>query len=492
MQQPRSGSFHLPRSDTVSIGDWLLAETVRLAEERDGRRPDDRVATTAGASTEAGLARRIALRARALPGADGVRADIVRLGRLTRLFAGGLLIAAAAAGVLAASASVDERQIDFLLAATALLLMPTLMLAGWLGVVITGTGRGASGSIAGALLAAVCRRIGPRILTSDQSADILESAGGFLRTTPGRWLLGCLAHAFWIAYLVAALVTLVLYFSVVQYDLVWGTTLLNDATMVTLFKSLADPLVALGVMQPVEPDWLLAAREGNGTGDGRGRWAWFLLAVIAVYGLIPRILALLASAAMTAIGWRRLTLDTTQPGYLRLAGSLAPSTTPETTDHAPERTRRAPRRPPSNAQGRPLLVGIELEHEPWPPQIPGIDMQTVGRADDRAAREQILAALQALDAPPPALLVLCSLLRTPDQGHERFIDRAADAAGTVPLLVLIDGAALARRDGHVDSRRADWEALAARVGGKAVEFDPDYPDAAAIARLQRWIAGHDE
>ena len=492
MQQPQSGSFHLPRSNTVSIGDWLLAETVRLAEEREGRRRDDRVATNAGASTETGLARRIALRARALPGADALRADIVRLGRLSRGFAVALLLVAAAAGVLAASASVDERQIDFLLAATALLLMPTLMLAGWLGVVTTGAGRGASGSIAGALLATACRRLGPRLLTSDGSADILEATTGLLRTAPGRWLIGCLAHAFWIAYLITALATLVLYFSVVQYDLVWGTTLLNDTAMVTLFESLANPLVALGVMQPVEPEWLLAAREGSEVGDGRGRWAWFLLAVITVYGLVPRIVALTATAAMTGIGWRRLTLDTTQPGYLRLADSLIPYTAPETPDHTTTRAQRASRRPPANPQGRPLLVGIELEHEPWPPWIPGIDMQAVGRADDRAGREQILAALQALDAPPPALLVLCSLLRTPDQGHERFIDRAADAAGTVPLLVLTEGAALTRRDGNVDSRQADWLALAASVGGKAVAFDPDYPDAAAIARLQRWIAGHDE
>ena len=482
----------MARGETLSIRDWLLAETVRLAEERYGRRRDDEVATTAGASTEASLARRIALRARALPGADAVRADLARLGRLARAFSGALLLVAAATGVLAASASVDARQIDFLLAAAALLLMPTLMLAGWLGVVLTGAGRGASGSIAGALLTTACQRLGPRILTSNQSAEILEAAGGFLRTAPGRWLLGCLAHAFWIAYLTAATVTLMLYFSVVQYDLVWGTTLLNDTTMVTLFKSLSDPLVALGVMQPVEPEWLLAAREGTATGDARGRWAWFLLAVIAVYGLVPRILALIASTAMTAIGWRRLTLDTTQPGYLRLASSLAPRTTPETTEHTPARAQRAPRRPPTSPQGRPLLVAVELEHEPWPPRIPGIDLQAIGRADDRAGREQILAALQALDAPPPALLVLCSLLRTPDQGHERFIDRAADAAGTVPVLVLSDGAALARREGNVDSRRADWQALAARVGGKGVEFDLEYPDAAAIARLQRWIAGHDE
>ncbi len=482
----------MPRSEAVSVGDWLLAETVRLAEERDGRRRDDHVATSTGASMDAGLARRIAQRARALPGADAVRADIARLGRLSRLFAGGLLLVAAATGVLAATASVDERQIDFLLAATALLLMPTLMLAGWLAVVITGAGRGASESIAGALLAAACRRLGPRVLTSEYSGDVLEAAGGFLRTATGRWLLGCLAHAFWIAYLLAALVTLVLYFSVVQYDLIWGTTLLNDTTMVSLFNGLADPLVALDLMQPVEPEWLLAAREGTSAGDGRGRWAWFLLAVIAVYGLAPRILALAASASMAAIGWWRLTLDTTQPGYLRLAGSLAPTNTPESTDQAPARANRTPRSRPANARGRPLLVAIELEHEPWPPTIAGVDMQVVGRADDRADREQILAALQALNAPPPALLVLCSLLRTPDQGHERFIDRAADAAGTVPLLVLTDGTALVRRDGNVNSRRADWQALAARVGGKAVEFDPEYPDAAAIARLQRWIAGHDE
>lgn len=482
----------MPRSETVSIGDWLLAETVRLGEERDGRRRDDHAATAAGAATEGGLARRIALRARALPGADAVRADIVRLAHLSRLVAGALLVAATIGGVLAAGASVDERRIDFLLAAAALLLMPTLMLVGWLAVVITGAGRGASGSIAGALLGAACHRLGPRILASDRAGDVLEAAAGFLRTTPGRWLLGCLAHAFWIAYLLAALVTLVLYFSVVQYDLVWGTTLLTDTAMVSLFNGLAQPLVALGIMDPVEAEWLLAAREGAGAADGRSLWAWFLLAVIGVYGLLPRLLALIASAALAALGWRRLTLDTKQPDYLRLAGSLAPAPPPDSTEPTPARSNRAPRTRPANAQGSPLLVAIELEHEPWPARLPGIDMQVVGRADDRAGRDRILAALRALDAPPPALLVLCSLLRTPDQGHERFIDRAADAAGTVPLLVLTDGAALARRNGSLDSRRADWQALAARVGGKAVEYDPEFPEAAALARLQRWIAGHDE
>lgn len=482
----------MPRSDAISIGDWLQAETVRLAEERDGRRRDDHVATSAGASAACGLGGRIALRARALPGADALRADILRLGPLARLSAGGLLLAAAVAGVLAATASVDERQINFLLAGAALLVMPTLMLAGWLIVVFTGAGRGASGSVAGALLATACRRLGPRVLSSDYAADVLEAAGGLMRTAPGRWLLGCLAHAFWIVYLIAALVTLVLYFSVVQYDLVWGTTLLNDATMLNVFNGLANPLVAVGIMEPVEPEWLLAAREGAGTGDGRGRWAWFLLALIMVYGLGPRILALIASAVATTIGWWRLTLDTTQPGYLRLAGSLAPKTTPESTDQTPERAQRTPRRRPGNPQGRPLLIAVELEHEPWPPHIAGIELQVLGRADDRADREQILAALQALHAPPPALLVLCSLLRTPDQGHERFIERAADAANTLPLLILTDGAALARRGGNVDPRRADWQALAARVGGKAIEYDPAYPEAAAIARLQRWLAGHDE
>lgn len=481
----------MPRSDAVAIGDWLLAETVRLAEERDGRRRDDRVATATGAAADAGLGKRIALRARALPGADAVRADCAHLARLSLGVAAGLLLIGVLAGGVAAAASVEDRRVDFLLAATALLLMPTLMLGLWLLLVITRAGRGTSGSIAGALLATASRRAAPYMLRSDHAADVVAAAGGLLRTALGRWLLACLAHGFWIAYLLAALGILTLHFSFVQYDLVWGTTLLDDATVVALFDTLAGPLVALGAMPPVDPEWLLEAREGTGTGDERGRWAWFLLAIISVYGLAPRVIALVVSAAASAIGWSRLTLDTTRPGYLRLAGALASATTPQPTEPAPARDQRAPRRRPAHAQGRPLLVTVEWEHEHWPPRIAGIDAHVVGQGDDRAGREQILAALQALDAPPPALLVLCSLLRTPDQGQQRFIDRAADAAGTVPLLVLTDGAALARREGSLDARRTDWQMLATRIGGKAIELDLALPDAAAIARLQRWIAGHD-
>jgi hypothetical protein len=478
------------KTQTLAISDWLLTETIRLREEHIGRSRDDEAANALARTTPGSLADRLATRARALPAAVAIHDDIGHLYRLLQKLVLVILLFAATAGLLAARASIAQREVDILLAAATLLAFPTLMLITWMALMRPGRHRGGSGSLVGHLLRRALGWLGPRLLSGDHAVEVTVAGGSALGTPFGRWLLSALAHAFWTVYLLSSMGLLTFFFAVAQYDLTWGTTLLTDEQVVSVVGVLAAPPAWLGLIPEPQAGWILSGREGALAPEARALWARFLLALVFVYGLLPR-LALLAGCSVLA--WskrRRLPLDTAQPGYLRLSGILRPDK-PRVTEYgkAPKSTPPRRRMPPSNTSGHPILVGLELERDDWPPIMPGIETSAIGQADARTGRKAVLAALSVLPAPPPLLLIACSLLRTPDSAHARFIDQAADRAGTIPVLLLLDADRLAERGDRLASRLADWQALAEQVGGVAMRYDPDAPDAATLARLKRMMDG---
>lgn len=467
----------------MTAADWLLAETVRLHEERHGRSGDDDTANALARSAAPNLATRLARRAAALPAAASIRPDLARLRRLAFRLGWIVLALAALAGALAAYASTAEREIGFLLAAASLLALPTLMLLVWLLLMLSTRPTRASASLSGGLLALGISRLGPRLLSGPLAAETVAASSGLLGTAPGRWALGAVAHLFWVVYSLSALVVLALLFSVAQYDLSWGTTLLSDEAVVRLISGLAWFPAQLGLIQTPEPGWILAGREGQQPGAARAEWASFLLALVLVYGLLPRLLLAVFSALLAVLGLRRLQLDTRQPGYLRLAGVLSDSAAVDVHGQTPESPAPRQRRRPRNADGPPLLVGMELERAEWPVVLPGQSCQVLGRADTRAQRRQLLAAAEGFLRPPPALIAHCSALRTPDEGTGRFLARLADAAETLLVIWLDEIGRLEARNIEPRERIADWRRLADRVGAALVVLDADQPEAGALAEL---------
>ncbi|QKK01601.1 MAG: DUF2868 domain-containing protein [Pseudomonadota bacterium] len=471
------------------INDWLLTECIRHAEERTGRLPDT-AALAIARDRGTGLPGRICTRASALEAAPAVRADIARLrGALAWLgSAAGLL--GLLVGGLAARAVIADRQVDILLAAAALLLVPTLVLLAWIGAMLLAAFRGGSGSLGGGVILAGMRWLGPRLLASRYAADVMTAFGQAAMTVWGRWRLSAIAHGFWLAYALGALATLLVYFSFVQYELSWGTTLLSDQTVVGLVKHLAVWPEWLGFMPPASEDWIIAGREGVAKAPARADWAHFLLAMIAAWAIVPRALLLALSAGLSILAGRRMRLDTTQPGYLRLAADLVPATgRREQTDRPlPPVARRHRRRTRPDARGI-LGVAIELEDPDGRSagRIPGIELIDLGRADHRAARQAALETVRELRRPAAAVLGVCSMLRTPDAGTERFLSGLADAASAPLWLLLDEGGMLEARGGDIAQRRADWQALAERAGAQIVFVDRDRPDAAELARLHRGL-----
>src|SRR5690625_8022933 len=115
------------RMSNLKIDDWLLTESFRRAEERLGRRPDDKAAAIARASGRdfAGL---LAARAAALPEAAAVRADIQRLvsglGWLTLAWS----VLGVWPGLLPGGAGAAAGRVKMLLAAAVWRVLPTLIL----------------------------------------------------------------------------------------------------------------------------------------------------------------------------------------------------------------------------------------------------------------------------------------------------------------------------------------------------------------------------
>lgn len=476
--------------------DWLLAETVRLSEERAGRPLDRPAADAAGRAAGGDLAARIMTRARALDEAPEIRTDIHRLEAVTRGLFWSLISLGALSGVLAAGVAAGgaQRQVDLLLALAALAGLPTLMLLVWLAVFIAGRRRPGAG-IPGALLRSGAIGLGRRLLRSPRREAVLEAAAGMLAAGgTARWGFSLLTHGFWLAYCAGALLALALLFSVLQYDLAWGTTLLNEGQVVTLVQGLAQvPALLPGVEIPAA-DRILAARQDAGEGDGRGIWARFLLACITSYALLPRVLLTILSAWRLRRAGRRLRLDTDQPGYLRLAPVLLPASEVAAPDRRLTETNSPPlpeRRSTRPAVGDPVLVGMELERDAddWPPELPGIPVRALGRADDRAQTRALTAALARMEHPPPGLIALCALGRTPDAGTARTLAALAEAAASPLLLVVDEAGRFAARGGDVATRFAQWRELAGRLGAEALLLDTADPAPDALAQLAERIRG---
>lgn len=475
----------------ISMDDWLLTESVRFSEERAGRRRDDESAMTLASRSGGSPDQRLVMRARALPEAGAVQEDIDRLRRLMRWLGLGLVGLGLVGGWLAARAGMIGREVDILLILVTLLALPTLMLLIWAIVMTHSLRRGTSGRAGGRLFLTLVARLAPVFLHSPLAGDVARAGIGLFGTPFGRWYLSTLSHLFWLAWATGALITLVIFFAVAQYNLSWGTTLLDDATVSTLIGWLASLPASLGLILPPDAAWIAGGREGELVGAERARWAHFVLAAVIIYGAVPRLLLALLCGGLARHHGRSLELDRQRPGYLRLMPLLAPPPPdPIRYGQAPAEVEKKPLRRSRRPAGPCQLIGLELEREAseWPPELPGIDTLPLGRADRRDQQRELLAALKALDSAPPALIVICSMLRTPDAGHEHLLNQLADAANSALILVIDEGRLLRQRGGDPKSRLADWQDLAARVGAQATEIDLDQPAPEAMEGLKRLLA----
>ena len=210
--------------------------------------------------------------------------------------------------------------------------------------------------------------------------------------------------------------------------------------------------------------------------SARQAWAAWLVGVLLVYGLLPRLILALLCLWRWKRGRAALHLDLNLPGYAQLRERLMPSSERlGVNDVAPDHLHSISGGASELESDGALLVAIELDDQhPWPPKLPA-NVKNAGILDSRESRNKLLEQLSRF--PPARLAIACDPRRSPDRGSLALIAELARSATDtrVWLLQAPPGQAL-------DAERlGDWHAA-------LQQLEVSFADCAPLTWLE---TGHD-
>ena len=410
-------------SPTLTTLDRLwLTEAVRLREEHAGPLEDDEANRRARAQGGE-LAELIEYRALWLARRDGLIDALQHWRQGARLagFALALLALFTGAGLAWAALGDGTRPVNVFWALGSVLGLNLLTLLGWLlGFVLAGDSGGALGRLWLWLSEKLTRdaravQLAPALLT------VLE------QRRLGRWLLGLGVHGLWLLAIASAFLTLLALLATRRYGFVWETTILGEGAFVGLTQALGTLPSLLGFSMPDIDQIRASGTLANDFESARQSWAGWLVGVVLVYGLLPRLLLTLFCLWRWRHGRAALRLDLQLPAYRLLRERLQPpSERLGISDAAPQQLHA----PSSGAQldgsEGAVLVAIELDQSrPWPPKLPG-SVADAGILDDREQRRRLLDQLTRF--PPQRLAIACDPRRSPDRGTLALIGELSRCA----------------------------------------------------------------
>ncbi|MBN8758660.1 MULTISPECIES: DUF2868 domain-containing protein [Variovorax] len=409
-----------PREPAIS--DAVITEAIRWVEQ-SGPLDDAQAMRAALASRTTGITdahTQIIERARQLGERIGLQPEISR----ARQWAPWVLIALVALIVMAGLGLAGnvvgggERHINVVVALVSLLGLHALTLLLWLLGLCFPLGSFGTASLGWMWLSLTARVAGGK---HGQAPVLLRAATGLLtRARLLPWAFGLVSHGIWSLSFIVVLGSMLFALAFRSYTLSWETTILDPAFFVRAVQSLGWAPAQLGFPVP-DAATVLAAAPGAA---GQRTWALWLTGCIAVYGLLPRLVLVLLSAAVWKRRRKALQPDWHEPYYRKLLARFAALAPAAIVDADPGRSRTgAPAGLPASQQHDGLFViGFELPPDmPWPPAGLPLDAATrVERIDGSApARRTLLDQLAS--AHPRTVLLACHAASSPDRGTERFL-----------------------------------------------------------------------
>ncbi|MBV4468483.1 DUF2868 domain-containing protein [Pseudomonas siliginis] len=433
-------------TELTPLQNLWLTETIRLREEHAGPLDDleaNRLARAAGGD----LPSRIARRALWLAERDGLTAALKHWLQGARLALVLLMIFAVLSGAGLAFAALGQTPVNVFWALGSLLGINLILLLSWaLGLIFAGEH--------GATLGRLWLWLSEKFARDAKAAQLAPALLLVLqRKKLNRWALGALVNGLWLLAMLSALILLLTLMATRRYGFVWETTILGADTFIHVTKALGYLPSLLGFNVPTEE---MIRASGAGALDiesARQAWATWLVGVLVVYGVLPRLLLALFCLWRWNSGKAALRLDLNLPGYAQLRERLMPTSERlGVNDPEPAQLHRVESNIGELASEGALLVAIELdEQRPWPPVLPK-NVSNAGILDSRESRHKLLEQLSRF--PPARLAIACDPRRSPDRGSLALIAELARNAGAtrIWLLQAPPGEAL---DGQ---RLGDWHA----------------------------------
>lgn len=400
---------------------WM-AETIRLQEDQQGPLEDSEAVRQARL-TEANLQARIILRAHWLAKktnlVESQQALLLGMTWAVRV----LCVCAILIGIglVLPTFSTVDKTINVFSALGSLLGLNLLMLFIWLmSFLIGGESWGQLGKF--------WLWLSGKFAGKKQVVQLLPGLMGLLQPKHlERWWIGRLTNGLWLLILTVSLTSLLLLLATQRYSFIWQTTILNADTFISIVHVLGWLPSLLGF--PI-PDEALIRQSGDAfvmTDIARQTWAAWLIGVLIIYGLLPRVVLFLLCHIFWRLAVSRLKLDINLSGYTLLRPRLLPdSQIIGVTDGVPESWVEPTKLTAAWSKQGVVLVGIELDHDiPWPPLLP----QGVINAGVLETREQRKQLLDQLTLQPAArLVIVCDPRRSVDRGTLSLITELAHCA----------------------------------------------------------------
>nr|WP_236676466.1 DUF2868 domain-containing protein [Pseudomonas sp. B7] len=420
----------------TSLQNLWLTETVRLREEHAGPLDDleaNRLARAAGGD----LPGRIQRRALWLAERDGLTSALKHWLQGARLALVLLAIFAVLSGAGLAFAALGQTPVNVFWALGSLLGLNLILLLSWsLGLIFTGEH--------GATLGRLWLWLSEKLARDAKAAQLAPALLLMLqRKKLNRWALGTLVNGLWLLAMVSALVLLLTLMATRRYGFVWETTILSADTFINMTQALGALPALLGFNVPTVDMIRASGDTALNIESARQAWATWLVGVLVVYGVLPRLLLALFCFWRWNSGKAALRLDLNLPGYAQLRESLMPTSERlGITDPEPAQLHRIESTVGEHASDGALLVAIELDDQhSWPPTLPK-NVSNAGILDSRESRNKLLEQLSRF--PPARLAIACDPRRSPDRGSLALIaELARNATATrVWLLQAPQGQAL--------------------------------------------------
>ncbi len=436
---------------------WLC-ETVRLREEQTGLLEDSEACRKAR-TTQGSLAKRLQVRGLFLAQRDGLVTALQHWLQGARLALWLLILSAIISGVVLAKTALSGTPlaINIFWALAGLIGLNLLSLLAWcFGMLFS--------KQTSSPLSQVWLWLSNKLARDAQAAQLAPALLVLLqRHNLLRWGLGRLLHGWWLVTLSTALLTLIALLATRRYGFVWESTIVASDSFVMLVNSLGQPAAWLGFAVPnselIQHSGLQALEDEQ----ARHIWASWLLGMLLIYGIVPRLICSVFCEWRWRRGVKRLQLNADDPVWQPIHQRVQPSSERLGVVDA------APSFLPSSTAGSQLtgqaavLLAIELDNSvSWPPQLPA-QVVNAGMIETREQRRNILDQLSA--NPPARLLIACNPQRSADRGTLHLLAELSRTAAQTRVWLLDTDTAAERLSNWqeqldvlklVHSRAAPW------------------------------------